>query len=106
MPRTKTTAVKKERAPRGTRETPSIQSLDRGLVILEAVGKSDGPMTLGELTELLEIDRSSAFRLANTLKRRAFLAISSRDKGYILGPSVWRLSKLYNVSNMLLTISH
>lgn len=106
MPRLKKPAAKKKRAQRGTSETPSIQSLDRGLVILEAVGKSSGPMTLGELTELLEIDRSSAFRLANTLKRRAFLAISSRHKGYILGPSIWRLSRLYDWSTMLLTISH
>jgi IclR family acetate operon transcriptional repressor len=63
-------------------------------------------MTLGELTEILEIDRSSAFRLANTLKRRGFLAISNRDKGYILGSSIWRLSRLYDWSNMLATISH
>ena len=106
MPPIEKTAVKKQRAERGTRETPSIQSLDRGLVILEAVGKSNGPVTLGELTELLAIDRSSAFRLANTLKRRGFLAISNRDKGYILGPSIWRLSRLYDWSNMLATISH
>jgi len=39
--------------------TPSIQSLDRGLLILEAVGKSGSPVSLGELTELLGIDRSS-----------------------------------------------
>src|ERR1700691_5116799 len=104
MPQLKKTSVKKKRAQRGTSETPSIQSLDRGLVILEAVGKSEGPMTLGELTELLEIDRSSAFRLANTLKRRGFLSISNRDKGYILGPSIWRLSRLYDWSKMLATI--
>lgn len=87
-------------------ETPSIQSLDRGLVILEAVAKSSEPVPLGELTDLLGVDRSSAFRLANTLKRRGFLAISSRGKDYILGPSVWRLSRQYNWSNMLITVSH
>jgi IclR family acetate operon transcriptional repressor len=54
--------------------TPSIQSLDRGLSILETVAKSSEPVGLGDLTDLLEIDRSSVFRLANTLKRRGFLA--------------------------------
>jgi IclR family transcriptional regulator, acetate operon repressor len=88
------------------KETPSIQSLDRGLVILEAVAKSSDPMPLADLTELLGIDRSSVFRLANTLKRRGFLAISSRGKDYILGPAIWRLSRLYNWSNMLITVSH
>ena len=44
-------------------ETPSIQSLDRGLAILEAVARSADPVSLGELTELLGIDRSSASAL-------------------------------------------
>ena len=106
MPRTKKASIVRKRAGKGTRETPSIQSLDRGLVIVEAVARSGEPVALGELTELLGIDRSSAFRLANTLKRRGFLAISNRSKGYILGPSIWRLSRTYDWSNMLVTISH
>jgi len=91
---------------RAPQETPSIQSLDRGLIILEAVAKSADPMSLADLAELLHIDRSSVFRLANTLKRRGYLAISSRGKDYILGPSIWRLSRQYDWSNMLITLSH
>jgi IclR family acetate operon transcriptional repressor len=89
-----------------TRETPSIQSLDRGLLILEIVGKSSSPVSLGHLTGILAIDRSSVFRLANTLKRRGFLAQPSSGKDYILGPSVWRLSRQYDWSNMLATVAH
>jgi IclR family transcriptional regulator, acetate operon repressor len=88
------------------KETPSIQSLDRGLLILEAVGKSGEPVSLGHLAELLEIDRSSAFRLANTLKRRGFLANSSAGKDYVLGPSIWRLSRQYDWSSMLAKVAH
>ncbi len=91
---------------RASQETPSIQSLDRGLVILEAVAKSGDPMSLTDLAALLRIDRSSVFRLANTLKRRGYLTISSRGKDYILGPSIWRLSRQYDWSNMLITITH
>jgi IclR family transcriptional regulator, acetate operon repressor len=91
---------------RVTRETPSIQSLDRGLLILETVGRSGSPVSLGHLTAILGIDRSSAFRLANTLKRRGFLANASVGKDYILGPSVWRLSKQYDWSGMLATVAH
>jgi DNA-binding IclR family transcriptional regulator len=87
-------------------ETPSIQSLDRGLLILEMVGKSSSPVSLGHLTSILGIDRSSVFRLANTLKRRGFLAQPSSGKDYILGPSVWRLSRGYDWSNMLATVAH
>ncbi|PWU07533.1 MAG: hypothetical protein C5B51_09875 [Terriglobia bacterium] len=87
-------------------QTPLIQSLDRGLVILEAVARSKKPVSLGDLTAILGIDRSSVFRLANTLKRRGFLACPAGRKDYILGPVVWRLSRQYDWSNMLIRVSH
>jgi len=89
-----------------SKETPSIQSLDRGLMILEAVGRSGDPVSLGYLTGLIGIDRSSVFRLANTLKRRGFLSNPSSSKEYVLGPSIWRLSRQYDWSNMLATVAH
>ena len=88
-----------------SRETPSIQSLDRGLLILEAVAKSSAPVSLTQLAELLDIDRSSVFRLANTLKRRGFLAHPSRKKDYTLGPSIPRLSRHYDWDKTLAGIS-
>jgi IclR family transcriptional regulator, acetate operon repressor len=87
-------------------QTASIQSLDRGLFILEAVAKSTDPVALGQLTDLLGIDRSSVFRLANTLRRRGFLANPDGRKDYILGPSIWRLSRKHDWSNVLITFSH
>jgi DNA-binding IclR family transcriptional regulator len=89
-----------------TQETPPIQSLDRGLIILEAVAKSTVPMSLSELTEIVGIDRSSVFRLANTMKRRGFLAYPSGRKDYILGPALWRLSHHYDWGTMLIRVSH
>ena len=86
--------------------TPSIQSLDRGLSILEAVAKSAHPVPLGHLTDLLGIDRSSVFRLANTLKRRGFLANPNGRKDYVLGPSIWRLSRQCDWSKMLISLCH
>jgi len=88
------------------RQFPAIQSLDRGLVIVEFVSKSSHPVSITELSELLEVDRSSAFRLANTLKRRGFLACPSGRKDYILGPSLWRLLHHYDWSGMLIRIAH
>ena len=86
-------------------QKPPIQSLDRGLVILEAVAKSSNPVSLGELTNLLGIDRSSVFRLAGTLKRRGFLAYPTGQKDYILGPTLWRLSHQYDWGIMLIRMS-
>jgi len=76
-------------------DTPAIQSLDRGLAILEAVAASPQPMALKQLTDLIGIDRSSVFRLANTLRQRRFLAHPKGSKDYILGPTAWRLSRRY-----------
>jgi IclR family acetate operon transcriptional repressor len=87
-------------------ETPPIQSLDRGLIILETVGRSAHPVTLRQLTDVLGIDRSSAFRLANTLKRRGFLSNPAAGKDYVLGASLWRLSRQYDWSAMLAAIAH
>ncbi len=73
---------------------------------MEAVAGSDEPVPLGRLTDLLGIDRSSVFRLANTLRRRGFLANPAGGRDYILGPSIWRLSRRYGWSSLLGIISH
>jgi IclR family acetate operon transcriptional repressor len=90
----------------GALETPSVQSVDRVLTILEAVARSAEPVPLGQLTELLGINQSSVFRLANTLKRRGFLANPNGRKSYVLGPSIWRMSRNYEWSGMLISICH
>src|SRR6185369_7412242 len=87
------------------RETQPIQSLDRGLMILEAVANSNDPISLSELTNLVGIDRSSVFRLAFTLKRRGFLAYPAGRKDFILGPAMWRLSDRYDWGTMLIRVS-
>lgn len=89
---------------RGAIETRSVQSVDRALSILEAVSKSGEPVPLRQLTEVLRIDPSNVFRLANTLKRRGFLANPNGRKSYVLGPTVWRLFREYNWSRMLISI--
>ena len=81
-----------------THDTPRIQSLDRGLAILEAVAASSTPVPLKELTHLIGIDRTSVFRLANTLRQRRFLANPKGSNDYILGPTAWRLSRRYGRS--------
>lgn len=87
-------------------QVPFIQSLDRGLTILQAVATSSQPVTLGELSELLGVDRSSAFRLAQTLRRRGFLSTPAGRKDYILGSAMWTLSRQYDWSNMLVRVAH
>ena len=85
-------------------ETPPVQSVERALSLLEAVARSAEPVPLASLTDVLGIDPSSVFRLANTLKRRGFLANPNGRKHYVLGPAVWRLSREYDWSRMLISI--
>lgn len=86
-------------------QVPFIQSLDRGLFILQIVARSKQPVTLGELAEQLDVDRSSAFRLAHTLRRRGFLSCPPGRKDYVLGSSMWTLSRQYDWSNMLIKVA-
>lgn len=88
-----------------TRRRSIIQSLDRGLVILESVAKSGHAVSLAELAQLFDIDRSTAFRLADTLKRRGFLSCPRNSKGYALGPSMWRLAQACDWNDTLVKIS-
>jgi len=89
-----------------TRQGQFIQSLDRGLMILEAVANSKHPVSLSELTDIIGIDRSSVFRLASTLRRRGFLACPAGRNDYILGSSMWRLLHRYDWGDMLIKVSH
>ena len=98
--------MKPAMADKKMRQAPFIQSLDRGLAIVEAVAASNDPVSLGELTARLGIDRSSVFRLAQTLRRRGFLACPAGRKDYVLGPAMWRLAHRYNWGNMLIKVSH
>jgi DNA-binding IclR family transcriptional regulator len=94
------------KAKKKSPQVPFIQSLDRGLAILQTVARSKQPVSLGELAELLSVDRSSAFRLAHTLRRRGFLSCPPGRKDYVLGSSMWTLSRQYDWSNMLVKVAH
>jgi IclR family acetate operon transcriptional repressor len=96
--------AKPPRIKSGAVETPPVQSVERALSLLETVAGSTEPVPLARLTEILGIDPSSVFRLANTLKRRGFLANPNGRKHYVLGPAVWRLSREYDWSRMLISI--
>jgi DNA-binding IclR family transcriptional regulator len=70
----------------------TIQSLDRGLKILEILGKSNKPLSLNEISEHFDIDRSSIFRLLGTLIANNFVHQDQETKKYILGFKIMELS--------------
>jgi DNA-binding IclR family transcriptional regulator len=67
------------------------QTLVRGLDVLEAVG--DGMTNLAALAEALDLNRSTAHRLAATLVKHRYLTFAARV-GYALGPKLLELGHL------------
>jgi DNA-binding IclR family transcriptional regulator len=86
-------------------QVATVQSLDRGLAIVQAIAGASQPLSLGQVAELLGVDRSTAFRLLHTLKRRGFVAMPSGRKDYILGSAIWTLHNHYDWSKMLVKVA-
>lgn len=83
-------------AKRSGRSRSTVQSLDRGLLLLDYVVSSDRPVALGKLADLLGVEKSSAHRLMATLIRHGY-AMQDAQKGYIPGPAIMeQASKLGN----------
>ena len=65
-----------------------IQSLSRGLTIIELLGKSGSSMGVTELSKELNIDKSSVTRLMQTLVEHQFAMKDPHSRRFILGPKV------------------
>lgn len=74
------------------RATGGVQSLSRGLELLEAVCNAGEPVRLRDIAARLGLDRSTALRLLMTLERSGFV---SKDafKRYSSGPTLARLRR-------------
>jgi len=73
-------------------KTTTIQSLERGLIILDIIGKAGRPLLLNEIAEHFTIDRSSVFRLIGTLAKNGFVIQDPETKRYAIGYRVLELS--------------
>lgn len=69
-----------------------IQSLDRGLQILEYVADKTRPARLAELAELLGVEKSSAHRLVKTLQDRGYVRQDPQTMGYLLHDRIFSLA--------------
>ncbi|MFH1983514.1 MAG: IclR family transcriptional regulator [Pseudomonadota bacterium] len=73
-------------------KTATIQSLERGLTILDILGKAGRPLLLGEIAAHFPIDRSSVFRLLSTLVKCGYVLQDPGTKRYAIGYRVLALS--------------
>jgi IclR family KDG regulon transcriptional repressor len=70
-----------------------IQSLARGLKILDLLGQSHEGISITELAETLGVDKGSASRLVSTLVHYGYAEKDESTRRYQLGPQVVSLSR-------------
>lgn len=70
-----------------------IQSLARGLKILELMAASADSVGITELADELGIDKSSVSRLVQTLANHGYAEQDPQNRRYRLGPQIVRLSR-------------
>ncbi|ANW06151.1 IclR family transcriptional regulator domain-containing protein [Bradyrhizobium icense] len=82
--------------------TDFIESLDRGLRVLEIFGGSRQPMTLSDLAKAADLPRATARRILFTLERAGFVATDG--KLFRLMPRVLVLASSYLASNHVVSV--
>src|SRR5215470_12853937 len=84
------------------RATDFVESLDRGLRLLQAFGNKTGPMTLSDIARAADLPRATARRILFTLERGGFVA--SDGKLFTLTPHVLTLAGSYLRSSQVVTV--
>jgi DNA-binding IclR family transcriptional regulator len=70
-----------------------IQSLDKGLILLELLEQAETELSLNDLFKTLKWDRATILRLLETLSRRGYVMRSPETRRYSLGYRVLSLSQ-------------
>ena len=86
----------------GVRATDFVESLDRGLRLLQAFGESAAPMSLSETAKAAGLPRATARRILITLQHAGF--VSSDGKLFALTPHVLTLAGSYLRSNQVVAV--
>ena len=94
--------VKPKRSDGETRATDFVESLDRGLRLLQAFGTRSAPMTLSEIAGLAGLPRATARRILLTLQHGGY--VSSDGKLFAPTPHVLTLARAYLRSNQIVAV--
>jgi IclR family pca regulon transcriptional regulator len=84
------------------RATDFVESLDRGLRLLQAFGESTAPMTLSEIARAVNLPRATARRILLTLQHGGY--VSGDGKLFALTPHVLTLAGSYLRSNQIVAV--
>ena len=84
------------------RSTDFVESLDRGLRLLQAFGERSAPLTLSEIAVAAGLPRATARRILFTLQHGGYVA--SDGKQFSLTPHVLTLASSYLRSNPVVAV--
>src|SRR6201996_1165786 len=84
------------------RATDFVESLDRGLRLLQSFGDATGPMTLSDIARAADLPRATARRILFTLAHGGFVATDG--KLFSLTPHVLTLAGSYLRSNQVVSV--
>jgi IclR family pca regulon transcriptional regulator len=93
---------KLKRNERTERATDYVESLDRGLRLLQMFAMSSEPLTLSDLARSADLPRATARRILFTLERAGYVA--SDGKLFTLTPHVLTLAASYLRSSQIATV--
>ena len=68
-----------------------IQSLARGLKILDELVEADGSKSVTELSQVLDLDKSTVSRLVQTLVQYEYVQHEPGSRRYMLGKKITRI---------------
>lgn len=91
----------REGKPGGSSGSGGVQSLQRGLAVLERVSQAEDGLTLGRLAELTGLKKTTVHNLARTLLEDGYLARLTQPVRYAAGPALAALASRNILTNTL-----
>ncbi|MFB5190674.1 IclR family transcriptional regulator [Alicyclobacillus fastidiosus] len=82
---------------------PTVQAVDRAIVLLKLVSMSEHPIPINDLAKQAHINRTTAWRLLSTLEHHGLVERDALTKGYRLGLAAGQLTSVTS-SNELLSL--
>ncbi|AKW17657.1 IclR family transcriptional regulator [Salmonella enterica] len=86
--------------------TKNIQSIERAFAILELFQKNREELGIKEISQMLDLNKSTAFGFVNTLFSLGYLHQNEQTQRYSLGPKVLGLSNAAQIHNIIIRSAH
>lgn len=106
MARQKTAEASDKALPTGADDRLFVGSIGKCFRVIEALGTSNGPLSLGELAERTELDKSSAQRIVHTLRVLGYIRQHPESRGHLLSSKFLRLGHAMLRLDRLREVAH